>query len=104
MGAVLYRAGQFEKAIRELTKADTLTGESDALTSPAYTWYFLTMAHHASGHHDEAKKWLQKAVAVTEQVFRAEEDDVGVRLAWNRRLTLKLLREEAESAIGKEQP
>ena len=103
MGAVLYRAGQFDKAIRELTKADTLTGESDARTSPAYIWYFLAMAHHASGHPDEAKKWLQKAVARTEQAFQAEEEDGGVRLAWNRRLTLKLLRDEAESVIGKEQ-
>jgi serine/threonine protein kinase/Flp pilus assembly protein TadD len=99
LGAVLFRAGRFDEAITTLGVAESEESDEGSL---AYTRYFLAMAHHASGHTDEAKKWLQKAIAWTEKAIQSEEEDDGVRLAWNRRLTLKLLREEAESAIGKE--
>ncbi len=101
LGAVLFRAGRFDEAIKTLGIAASEESDEGSL---AYTWYFLGMAHHASGHIDEAKKWLQKAVVWTDQAFQAEEEDDGARLAWNRRLTLNLLREEAETTIGKKQP
>ena len=66
--------------------------------SPAYTWFFLAMAHHRLGHREEAKKWLDKAVAWTEKTIR-EADQGTTYLPWNRRLTLKLLREEAEALL-----
>jgi tetratricopeptide (TPR) repeat protein len=100
LGAVLYRAGRFKEAVETLES--TTESEEPLLGELAYSGYFLSMAHHASGHHNEAKKWLQKAVAATEQVLREDEKDEGARLQWNRRLTLKLLRKEAESAIGHE--
>ena len=102
-GAILYRAGQLEEAIQRLTEANQLLKDGDpnpsVRSSPAYTWFFLAMAHHASGHHDEAKKWLDKAGSWTDRVLREHEDGTGAKLPWNRRLTLKLLREEAQELL-----
>ena len=99
-GAALYRAGRFEGAVARLSEADALAKEpSEALkSSPAYTWFFLAMAHHRLGHGEEAKKWLDKAVAWTDKALR-EADQGTADLPWNRRLTLKLLREEAEALL-----
>jgi hypothetical protein len=70
------------------------------MSSPVYTWFFLAMAHHRLGHREEAKKWLDKAVAWTEKTIR-EADRGTTSLPRNRRLTLKLLREEAEAMMKK---
>ena len=100
-GAALYRAGQYEQAIGRLTEAEQLAQESDAsLESPVvYTWYFLAMAHHKLGHDVEAKKWLDKTTEWTDNVLRDHEEGAA-KAPWNRRLTLKLLREEAEGMTG----
>ena len=56
------------------------------------------MTHQRLGHRDEAKKWLDKAVARTEKTFR--QCDQGVEFIHSdRRLTLKLLRDEAEALL-----
>jgi hypothetical protein len=57
------------------------------------------MAQHRLGHADEAKQWLDKAVAWTDKTF-AEADQGAAELLWNRRLTLKLLRDEATTLLG----
>jgi tetratricopeptide (TPR) repeat protein len=100
-GAVLYRAGRFDESLARLSEADALAKEpSEALkSSPAYAWLFLAMAHHRLGHPDEAKKWLDKAVAWTDKAER-EADEGTAELPWNRRLTLKLLRAEAAALLG----
>jgi tetratricopeptide (TPR) repeat protein len=100
-GAILYRAGQFEEAVEQLTKASNLIEDSQdgPHTPPAYAWYFLAMAHHAAGNSDEAASWLRKAAQWTDQVLenRAKDDNAP---PWNRRLTLQLLCREAEALIG----
>jgi len=102
LGAVLYRAGKFEEAIQRLTEADQLIQDADEepLSSPAYTWFFLAMAHQAHGQAEEAKKWFEKAAAWTDKVIEGDETKGGARLAWNRRLTLKLFRAEAADVLG----
>ena len=104
LGAILYRAGRLEEAVERLSEVDKLTKEPDAAakSSPAYAWYFLVMAHHKLGDDEEAKKWLQKATEWTDRVVREDEEGTA-KLAWNRRLTLKLLREEAEGVIGEDE-
>jgi ribosomal protein S18 acetylase RimI-like enzyme len=58
------------------------------------------MGHQRLGHREEAKKWLDKAVAWTETEKAMREADEGTAdLPWNRSLTLKLLREEAEALL-----
>jgi tetratricopeptide (TPR) repeat protein len=101
LGAILYRAGRLDEAIQRLTEGDRLVKEPSAATpsAPAYTWFFLAMAHQRLGHREEAKKWLDKAVAWTEKTLR-DADQGAADLPWNRRLTLKLLREEAAAVLG----
>ena len=97
-GAVLYRAGRFNEAVQRLSEADRLAKEPSEgqPTSPAYAWFFLAMAHHRIGHGDEAKKWLDRAVPWTDKTLHDEKQGTAA-VPWNRRLTLKLLREEAEA-------
>jgi len=96
LGAILYRAGRFDEARQKLEEADRLAIPADPrLSAPAYTWFFLAMTHHRLGHADEAKQWLDKARQETDTALKAHETGTA-RLPWNRRLTLNLLRREAE--------
>ena len=103
LGAILYRAGRFEEAVPRLTEANNLIEDPDteSNSSSAYTWYFLAMAHHKLGRDAEAKKWLQKATEWTDKIL-GEHKEGTTLLSWNRHLTLKLLREEAETLLGKD--
>jgi tetratricopeptide (TPR) repeat protein len=89
-GAALYRAGRFTEAVARLNESGT---GKPTLSSLAYTWFFLAMAHERLGHAGEAGQWLDKAIKCMEQETRDNNP------AWNRRLTLQLLRREAEALI-----
>jgi serine/threonine-protein kinase len=96
LGAALCRAGRFCEALPRLRDADaeaqqTLTKQT--LYSPAYVWFFLAVTHHRLGQGEEARAWLDKAIRWTEQ----ENLDRG--LPWTRRVTLRLLRREAEELV-----
>jgi len=60
------------------------------------------MAHQALGHHEEAVKWLDRAAHSTDEAL-AQDEEGTASLSWDRRLTLKLLREEAEAMIGEDE-
>jgi tetratricopeptide (TPR) repeat protein len=95
LGAALYRAGRFEEATRQLNKTANLTAEPVyALETP---WFFLAMAHERQGHTDVARRWLDKAI---ESLDRPKGE--AARPLWNRRLTLELLRREAEALLNRE--
>jgi hypothetical protein len=64
------------------------------------------MAHHRLGHADEARRWLDKAIQGTEEALKpaASPKKSGAARAtippnWNQKLTLQLLRREAEELI-----
>ena len=97
LGAILYRAARHEEARDRLSALAKQLEEPDskADSSPAYCWYFLAMAHKAAGQDQEAREYLAKANAWTDKVLADEENPPP----WNRRETLKLLREEAEGLI-----
>jgi tetratricopeptide (TPR) repeat protein len=95
LGAVLYRAGRFDEAVQRLSglAAEWEQGkELPTLSSPAYTWFFLAMAHHQLGNADQSQRYLELAVE------RAEQEKAG-DVKWNRKLTLQLLRAEVESLL-----
>jgi serine/threonine-protein kinase len=99
LGAVLYRAGRFEAAGRRLAQADAaFLKAKDPVSTIAYTWLFLAMAHERLGHAEQARKWLAKAVREIEQPPAERAKDPGAR-SWNRKLTLQLLRGQAESLL-----
>ncbi|MHC4573182.1 MAG: protein kinase domain-containing protein [Planctomycetota bacterium] len=95
LGASLYRAGRFDEAIQHLTRLVAgweKAGKMPTGYSPAFTWFFLAMAHHQLGNSDEARACLDNAVARAEQKFSGE-------LRWRQRLALQLLRQEAELLV-----
>jgi hypothetical protein len=57
------------------------------------------MAHNRLGHAAESKVWHDKAVNAMERALADHVKGTGERLSPNRRLTLKLLRQEAEALI-----
>ncbi|MHC4498952.1 MAG: tetratricopeptide repeat protein, partial [Planctomycetota bacterium] len=96
LGAILYRVGRFDEAVKKLTKLANAweeTGQYPTLTSPAYTWFFIAMAQHQLGNIDESLKYYNKALK------RAEQELLG-NPSWNRKITLQLLEAEAKSLLS----
>jgi WD40 repeat protein/tetratricopeptide (TPR) repeat protein len=102
LGATLYRAGRFREAGQRLEKAGN-PNEADptkaTLYSPAYRWLFLAMAHQRLGHAGEARRWLDRAVQWMKR--QAKDPSNPAEGTWNRRLTLQLLRREAEALLDR---
>jgi tetratricopeptide (TPR) repeat protein len=96
LGAVLYRAGRFREAVERLEGVGKPGRSNTERTSLAYSRFLSAMAHHRLGHVKESRQWLDRAVQ------RAEQETSGPNaVPWNRGLTLRLLRREAEAMIGK---
>jgi hypothetical protein len=57
------------------------------------------MARHRLGNKEEATKWLSKANQSTGRALEEHNRQGGERLSWSRRVTLEVLRGEAESLI-----
>jgi tetratricopeptide (TPR) repeat protein len=98
LGAVLYRAERTVEALPRLADLDRRLGQSTASAevSSAYAWYFLAMTHQKAGDTEQAQEYLQKANEDTERVLADPQNPPP----WNRKLTLELLRKEAESVVG----
>lgn len=94
LGAILMRAGKYEAAKEQLVKA-LEAGENDN-TSPSYIHYFLAMTEHHLGHADDAQEELTQANA-------SADKELADSPTWNRKLTLELLRKEAEALINSEE-
>jgi tetratricopeptide (TPR) repeat protein len=101
LGAVLYRSGRFEDAAKKLKEAETLGQGSGGSpkSSPAYAWFFLAMAQERLQHREDARAAFDKAVAETDKGLREHKEGIA-DVPWNRRLTLKLLRDEAQTLLG----
>jgi serine/threonine protein kinase/WD40 repeat protein len=97
LGAVLYRAGRFEEAVRQLDRAVQIQGGGTALDA-----LFLAMAHHKLGHAEEARRWLRLGTAV-EPIAMRNPGAIGDR-AWNFTLELEILRREARTMIEPDGP
>lgn len=102
LGAVLYRAGRFKEAAQRLTEAEAafkpLPGTR---TTIVYTWLFQAMAHHRLGRGADAARWLKKAAQAIDEPSPTTGQDPGAN-TWNRRLTMQLLRREAEELLKKD--
>jgi Flp pilus assembly protein TadD len=97
LGAAHYRAGHFAEAVRQLNQAISASapaGTGPTVLSTAYTWFFLAMSYQRLGQFQDARGSLDKARKQMDQETQAPN------IAWNRRLTLQLLRKEAETLLG----
>jgi WD40 repeat protein/serine/threonine protein kinase/tetratricopeptide (TPR) repeat protein len=97
VGAIHYRAAHWEECVKHFHAAET-AAKPQELTSSAYWHYFLAMAEHRLGHKEEARQWLDKAVAQTEKELR-DESQTGGPDHWMRKATLQVLRAEAEALL-----
>src|SRR5262249_2672948 len=98
IGCLLYRAGRIEEAARRLTEAGVAFKETGKMrTTSIYNGLFQAMAQYRLGHAAEAAEWLEKAVREIDELFPQDSPTNP----WNRRLTLDLLRREAEGLLGK---
>jgi predicted Zn-dependent protease len=84
LGAVLYRAGQFSEAEQCLAKVVAEKGDEVW----ASTCFFLAMTCQQLGRQDEAKRWLDTAIARSEK-----ETD------WQQQVINRVLRQEAEALL-----
>jgi hypothetical protein len=82
-----------------LTEAEATFKKAKAPTSTiADTWLFLAMAEERRGHAEQAREWLATAVREIEQPPAERANDPGVN-PWNRQLSIRLLRGEAEALL-----
>jgi tetratricopeptide (TPR) repeat protein len=93
LGAAHYRAGDFTEAVRWLTGA-ARQRKGGATTDMLL---FLAMAHHL-GEAEKASRYLHQA---TQQM---KQDEAEHRSNWMRRLSLRLLRQEAEALLSSAKP
>jgi WD40 repeat protein/serine/threonine protein kinase/tetratricopeptide (TPR) repeat protein len=98
VGAIHYRAGRWNECVKHFHAAEAAANPQE-LTSSAYWHYFLAMAEHRLGHKDEARQWLDKAVAQTDKELR-DEAQTGGPDRWVRKATLQVLRAEAEALLS----
>jgi Flp pilus assembly protein TadD len=92
LGAVLYRAGQYARAI-EVLEANLKLQDGRGTWAD---WLFLALSHHRLGHLDEARRWLGTADAWSARVASGQEPALG----WTELLEFRLLFREAEPLIG----
>jgi WD40 repeat protein/serine/threonine protein kinase/tetratricopeptide (TPR) repeat protein len=97
LGAVFYRCGKFNEAIERLSTLAAKFEKAKSIeayhTSPAYTWFFLAMAHYQLGNTDQSQRYFELAVERAEQ-------EIAAGTWWNRELTLQLLQAEAAEPLG----
>jgi tetratricopeptide (TPR) repeat protein len=86
LAAALYRAGQYNEAIRRLEEAAQARGGA----SIPEDWAFRAMAHHRLGHGEQARSWLDR--------LRLHQPSADPARFWAE-LEIHLLRSEAEAVI-----
>ncbi len=91
LGAILMRAGMYAEAKPFLE--ETVGSPGDENTSKTYTHYFLAMTEHHLGNAEDARTHLKTANDL------ADKELLG-SIPWNRKLTIELLRTEAQTLIG----
>lgn len=97
LGAILYRAGRFEEAVRHLEEAVAIRGDR----GNPIDRLFLAMAHARSGRQSTARKWLTKEISVPDRprVPVPSASTGPFTLHWNSEIELAILRLEAEALI-----
>lgn len=100
-GAALVRLGQFELAADLLTEAQDLEAEPWGCYR-SRSMFFLAMALHGQGRVDDARNWYARAEACLEEerVSIPAGDDPAYPMAWEKPITVELLREEAAAILG----
>jgi WD40 repeat protein/serine/threonine protein kinase/Flp pilus assembly protein TadD len=104
LGVVHYRAGRLKEAAEHFAEAEAAFKPTPGTRTPiVYNWFFQAMTHHQLARPTEAANWLKKAVQPGNGPPPARAENPAANV-WNRRVTLDLLRREAEELVGKKSP
>jgi WD40 repeat protein/Flp pilus assembly protein TadD len=99
LGALHYRAGQWDTAIERLQQAIRLHRPDNVMR--VRDWLFLAMALARKEKHDEAKQWLGKAINLLEQAGRKQPYAInGYAVSWDQWVEINLVRREAEKIVN----
>jgi tetratricopeptide (TPR) repeat protein len=96
LGAVLYRLGRYEDAVRTLTESSAKLDQGPDQNGQyllACGQYFLAMARHQLGHEFQSRRCLDEACA-TDQALQNDPT-----LDWRQRVVLNTLHREAKGLI-----
>jgi tetratricopeptide (TPR) repeat protein len=97
-GAVAYRRGRYEEAVRHFDEA----GKGFALRP--WDWLFLAMAQQRLGHAGEARRLLARAAAWIDEADKSgARGKAGSETTWGgwfERVEVQSLRREAEALLG----
>ena len=100
LGAVLYRAGLYEDAREQLQKAAESTQQDLSQTPSEYGLYLLAMVHAQLGHSGQARQCFDQAEGKPQELTSSESTEgSGQTPYWFRRVTLSVLRAEAEALL-----
>jgi WD40 repeat protein/serine/threonine protein kinase/tetratricopeptide (TPR) repeat protein len=92
LGTLLYRDAQWQAALDQLNEAVRLHGEGGT----AHDWLVIAMAHERLQQQNDAKKAWENAL----RLLAPSGDPAVLRPAWDQRLELGLLRQEAQNVLG----
>jgi tetratricopeptide (TPR) repeat protein len=94
LGAVLFRAGQYEEALRHVQAESEKYADSKHL--PARIAFLLAITHQRLGHAADARMWLDRANKEADE----ELNNTAKPPDWSLRLELSLFQREARELIG----
>src|SRR5262249_31302233 len=89
LAVLLYRAGQFDTALKRLQEVTRLSGQE----AEARDWLLMAMVEQHLGRSDDAKKWLDKAEQLHQEKSKSRVD------SWDERLAYQTLHREAETLV-----
>ncbi|MGQ0636683.1 MAG: protein kinase domain-containing protein [Planctomycetaceae bacterium] len=95
LGAVLFRAGRFSKALEVLDRCERREN-ADRTTAR----FFLSMTHCALGDLDRAKYWFGQGAASMQKAQAAAQTEDGRALVWHWSAEMNLLHAEAARLLG----
>ena len=103
LGAVHYRTGAHDDAIKTLGKAMEAHGQEGG----PWDWVFLAMAHQRAGRPKDARYWYNRAdhwIKQAEQGKVYEPYQAPDLPAWSQKLELGVLQREAEALVKGAKP
>jgi tetratricopeptide (TPR) repeat protein len=89
LAVLLYRAGQFDTALKRLQDVTRLPGQE----AEARDWLLMMMAAQRLGRGADAKKWLDKAEQLHQEKSKSRAQ------SWDERLAYQTLQREAETLV-----
>jgi len=104
LAAVLVRAGRYEEAMVELERSGKRleTAAKDVEFNTTYFGLLRSICHSRLNQKEAARHWLDTAAGEIQSLLPdgRETADSTPAVDWNRRLTLQLLRQEAEALVN----